>query len=190
MDFHRFRLFFQGIAVVGLTSFLASCSSSKGKLKGVPSSLPSIPLYGSATTPAHSMSHHDYPFDSSGNYVTSWAAEGETKAGRGAGGASDYDSWKSSHSGGASRSATPVKKKTTSGSSGSSSKGKSGTSSKGKSSTAKKKPTASRITHTVKSGDTLSSLARRYGSSVARIKSANGLKSDLIRNGRKLIIPR
>jgi LysM repeat protein len=42
----------------------------------------------------------------------------------------------------------------------------------------------------VKSGDTLSSLARRYGSSVARIKSANGLKSDLIRNGRKLIIPR
>jgi LysM repeat protein len=188
MDFHCLRLFSQGIAVLGLTLFLASCSSSKGKVKGVPSSLPSIPLYGSATTPAHSMSHHDYPFDSSGNYVTAWAAEGESKAGRGAGDASDYDSWKSSHSGGSSRSATPVKK--TPSKSSSSTKSKSGSSSKGKGTTAKKKPTATRTTHTVKAGDTLSGLARKYGSSVARIKSANGLKSDMIRNGQKLTIPR
>jgi len=34
------------------------------------------------------------------------------------------------------------------------------------------------------------SIARKYGSSVAKIKSANGLKSDTIRDGRSLVIPR
>jgi LysM repeat protein len=42
----------------------------------------------------------------------------------------------------------------------------------------------------VKKGDTLSGIASRYGSSVSRIKAANGLKSDMIRDGRSLIIPR
>jgi LysM repeat protein len=46
------------------------------------------------------------------------------------------------------------------------------------------------VRHTVKKGDTLSGIARRYGSSVARIKSANGLKSDIIRDGRVLVIPK
>lgn len=44
-------------------------------------------------------------------------------------------------------------------------------------------------THTVVSGDTLFSLARRYGTSVSAIKSANGLSSDLIRVGQTLTIP-
>ncbi|MCB1231452.1 MAG: LysM peptidoglycan-binding domain-containing protein [Verrucomicrobiae bacterium] len=43
--------------------------------------------------------------------------------------------------------------------------------------------------HTVVQGDTLFSLARRYGTSVTAIKSANGLTSDLIRTGQTLTIP-
>ncbi len=43
--------------------------------------------------------------------------------------------------------------------------------------------------HTVVKGDTLFSLARRYGTSVSAIKSANGLSSDLIRIGQTLTIP-
>jgi len=44
-------------------------------------------------------------------------------------------------------------------------------------------------THTVVSGDTLYGLARRNGTSVKAIKSANGLSSDVIRIGQKLRIP-
>lgn len=55
---------------------------------------------------------------------------------------------------------------------------------------AAKSTSSSSVTHTVKSGDTLYGLALRYKSSVAKIKSANGLKSDLIRPGMKLKIPR
>lgn len=44
-------------------------------------------------------------------------------------------------------------------------------------------------THTVVSGDTLYSLARRNGTSVKAIKNANGLSSDIIRIGQKLRIP-
>ena len=41
----------------------------------------------------------------------------------------------------------------------------------------------------VRSGDTLSAIARRHGTSVGRIQSANGLRSTLIRPGMNLIIP-
>ena len=44
--------------------------------------------------------------------------------------------------------------------------------------------------HTVQRGDTLYSLSRRYGTSVAAIQSANGLNSDLIRLGQTLTIPK
>jgi LysM repeat protein len=44
-------------------------------------------------------------------------------------------------------------------------------------------------THTVKSGDTLSQLAKTYGVSVGEIKRANGLKGDKIKIGQKLKIP-
>lgn len=63
-------------------------------------------------------------------------------------------------------------------------------------STAKKKTTStakkatSSPTHTVARGDTLYGLARKYGTTVSKIKSANGLSGDLIRQGQKLKIPR
>jgi membrane-bound lytic murein transglycosylase D len=42
----------------------------------------------------------------------------------------------------------------------------------------------------VRSGDSLYSIARRYGTSVGRIRSANNLRSNLLRPGMNLIIPR
>lgn len=44
------------------------------------------------------------------------------------------------------------------------------------------------ITHTVKSGDTLWKIANQYGTTVATIKKLNGLSSDYIYVGQKLII--
>ncbi|MEI6674490.1 MAG: LysM peptidoglycan-binding domain-containing protein [Verrucomicrobiota bacterium] len=55
--------------------------------------------------------------------------------------------------------------------------------SKGKSST-----TGSR--HTVKSGDSLSSIAASHGTTVSALKKANGLASDKLRDGKTLVIPR
>jgi LysM repeat protein len=52
--------------------------------------------------------------------------------------------------------------------------------------TAKKKSSGS---YTVVKGDTLSAIARKRGSSVAKIKAANKLTSDLIRPGQALKIP-
>lgn len=54
----------------------------------------------------------------------------------------------------------------------------------------KPKPAPSVITHTVKSGDTLYGLALRYKSTVAKIKAASGISSDLLQIGQKLKIPR
>jgi LysM repeat protein len=51
---------------------------------------------------------------------------------------------------------------------------------------AKKKP----VSHTVGRGDSLSTIGRRYGVSVQALKKANGLKSDMIKDGRKLVIPK
>lgn len=42
--------------------------------------------------------------------------------------------------------------------------------------------------HTVRKGETLSLIARRYGVSVAQLKSSNGLRSDKLRIGQRLII--
>ena len=57
--------------------------------------------------------------------------------------------------------------------------------------TAEKKPAApaATTTHVVKKGETLSKIAARYGVTIAAIKSANGLKSDNIREGQRLKIP-
>lgn len=44
-------------------------------------------------------------------------------------------------------------------------------------------------THTVRRGDTLYSLARRYGSTVAAIQRVNGLRGTVIGTGKKLRIP-
>ncbi len=58
--------------------------------------------------------------------------------------------------------------------------------------TSKKKPVkkTSYRTYKVKKGDTLGAIARRYGTTVRAIKSANGLRSDLIHINQKLRIPR
>jgi len=101
------------------------------------------------------MSKEEYPFDSAGNYIGSWAAAGEKRAGR-----VTYVK-QSSHSHYSST-------KRSSSSSGSRVSGR---------------------YHTVRFGDTLWGLSRKYGKSVSSIKSANGLRSDTIQTGKKLRIP-
>jgi LysM repeat protein len=44
--------------------------------------------------------------------------------------------------------------------------------------------------HTVRSGDSLYAIARKYGSSVSAIRQANSLRGSLIRPGQTLIVPR
>lgn len=44
-------------------------------------------------------------------------------------------------------------------------------------------------THTVSSGETLTSIAQRYGTTVESLKRANNLSSDFIREGQRLTIP-
>ncbi len=139
---------------------LAACENS-GHIKGLPKDLPVINLHGSPDTPPHSLGHADYPFAANGDYKSDWAAEG----GQGAG--MDYSSWRSSHGGSSSRSSS---KKKTSSKSGSKSSRKSGS-------------------YTIKSGDNLGAIARRNGTTVAKLKAANGLSSDKIRAGRTLKIP-
>ena len=56
----------------------------------------------------------------------------------------------------------------------------------------KSKPTGKKTggsKYTVAKGDTLSAIARKKGTSVAKIKAANGLHSDLIRPGQSLKVP-
>ncbi|MES2983221.1 MAG: LysM peptidoglycan-binding domain-containing protein [Verrucomicrobiota bacterium] len=51
-----------------------------------------------------------------------------------------------------------------------------------------KPPTVTR--HTVKRGDTLSAIAKRYKTTISKIQTANGLKGSVIRLGQTLKIPR
>lgn len=148
------------ICLVVSLLLLAACENS-AHIKGLPKDLPVINLHGSPDTPAHSMAHKDYPFADNGDYKSDWAAEG----GQGAG--MDYSSWRSSHGGSSSRSSS--KKKSSSKSGGKSSR-------KGGS-------------YTIKKGDNLGSIARRHGTTVSKLKAANGLSSDLIRAGKTLKIP-
>lgn len=136
-------------------------------MKGVPRQLPEIQLYGSSSTPAHGMERKDYPFAPNGDYMMAWASEGEKAAT-----SADIDSWSRSHGGSVSRrNPSPVRKV-------SSSKRKTSSSSRGGS------------VYTIKKGDTLGAIARRHGTTVAKIKAANGMKSDFIREGKTLRIPR
>jgi LysM repeat protein len=48
---------------------------------------------------------------------------------------------------------------------------------------------AANATHIVKKGDTLDALARHYGTSVNALKSANQLRSDVIKVGQRLKVP-
>ncbi|MES2467827.1 MAG: LysM peptidoglycan-binding domain-containing protein [Verrucomicrobiota bacterium] len=99
----------------------------------------------------------------------------------------------SSGESGSGSTASNSKPKSTSSSSSASSKPKSTTASKPKPKpkpAAKPKPKSSTVSYTVKKGDTLYGLANRYGTSVSAIKKANGLSSDMLRDGRSLKIPR
>lgn len=49
--------------------------------------------------------------------------------------------------------------------------------------------TTTPTSHTIKKGETLSTIARKYGVTIAALKNANGLKNDNIRAGQKLKIP-
>lgn len=152
------------LAALTLPVLLASCGTSTPK--GLPRKLPVVNLQSSPQTPPHSMPRKDYPFDpNNGNYITAWAAEGESAAS-----ASDLARWQSSHGGSVSKKQpSPVTKVTT-----------------------KKTPAKSggTSTYTIKSGDTLGAIARKHNTTVAKIKAANGLTSDLIRAGKTLKIPR
>ncbi|HBJ88234.1 MAG TPA: hypothetical protein DDZ88_31145 [Verrucomicrobiales bacterium] len=146
--------------VLLLALALASCQTST-RIKGLPKNLPVINLHGSPSTPAHGLAHRDYPFEPDGDYNTAWAAEG----GQGAG--MDYSSWRTSHGSSSSRS-----------------------SSKKKTSSSKSKSTGKGGTYAIKSGDTLSAIARKNGTTVAKLKAANGLSGDMIRAGKTLKIPK
>jgi LysM repeat protein len=50
-------------------------------------------------------------------------------------------------------------------------------------------PTPSYTTYIVQAGDTLSTIAARFGTTVAAIKQLNGLSSDIIHIGTELLIP-
>jgi hypothetical protein len=161
-------------AAVVLMLSLSSCSSSK--IEGIPSNLPKITLHGTTATPKHSLAKEDYPFDENGRYMSEWAAAGERRAGRSAANSSDVSKWSGSYGGSATGKKRTVAKT-------SSSKSKSGSKSKVASS---KKGGRS---YTVKKGDTLSAIASRNSTSVAKIKSANGMSSDFLSIGKVLRIP-
>ena len=80
----------QELRFVIITIFLAlslsgctSTNSSSTKVRyydwsGLDAQLP----YGTNSTPSHNLPRYEYPFDSKGRYVSSWAAEGERRLGR------------------------------------------------------------------------------------------------------------
>jgi len=49
---------------------------------------------------------------------------------------------------------------------------------------------APRMMHSVRSGESLYSIAQRYGSSVSAIRQANGIRGNLIHPGQTLVVPR
>ena len=112
------------------------------------------------------------PFDSRGNYREDWA--------------DDPSKWRRP-----SAPPPPIASTSNNSSSSSSSSSASSSSSSSSSSTTPKpkpKPTVTR--HTVKRGDTLSHIAKRYGSSVSAIRRANGISGSLIYPGQKLVVPK
>ncbi|MEZ5386979.1 MAG: LysM peptidoglycan-binding domain-containing protein [Prosthecobacter sp.] len=84
---------------------------------------------------------------------------------------------------------TPKTTPSTSSSSSTPKKTTSSSSSTAKKSTSTTKKSSSGSRYTIVKGDTLYGIARKKGTTVAKLKSANGLKSDLIRPGQVLKIP-
>ena len=187
----------RGLLVVIATA-LGACTSPQQKMT-ITSEL--------IATPPHRMPRAEYPFDASGRYVDAWAAEGAVRYGRRVN-TDRSDEGRNeptapperrplvipvAHSGqstptAANRPATsPTKKSTASSTPPPPRK----TTAKPTAKTTAKTAGKTRGTsHIVKRGDSLSSLSKRYGVSVQALKKANSLKSNMIRDGRKLVIPR
>ncbi len=170
-------------------------------------------------TPPHHMTKADYPFDDGGAYVDSWAAEGsrsyptstdtdesdEGRTGRAAAKAKAAQKEKAearareaarekaaARAKEASKPAAKGKTKPAPTVKGS----KSASKPEPKKSTSKaepKKPAAKPAPakkYTTVAKDTLYGISKKFGASVAAIKKANGLKSDTIRPGMSLTIPK
>jgi LysM repeat protein len=187
----------RGLLVVIATA-LGACTSPQQKMT-ITSEL--------IATPPHRMPRAEYPFDASGRYVDAWAAEGAVRYGRRVN-TDRSDEGRNeptapperrplvipvAHSGqstptAANRTAaSPTKKSTASSTPPPPRK----TTAKPTAKTTAKTAGKTRGTsHIVKRGDSLSSLSKRYGVSVQALKKANSLKSNMIRDGRKLVIPR
>lgn len=130
------------------------------------------------------------PFDSNGNYVESWADDAPKRK----------FTWKKSSTKKATTKTSTTKKNTTKKSTAKKTTPKK-TYTPAKKTTPRKtpkKPIARKITpktkspviHTVKKGDTLYGLARKYGATVSAIQKANGIKGSNIGIGKRLTIPR
>lgn len=160
--------------IAGLAAGMAACTSPSQKMDLSPDMI---------ATPPHRMARTEYPFDSSGRYVDAWAAAGAGRYGRTTN--TDHTEDGRGETTTPQRRPTPPSRATTT-------KPAAKPSAKPTAKPPAKKPPAKKksTTHTVKRGDSLGSLSRRYGVSVQSIKKANGLKSDRIIDGRKLVIPK
>ena len=133
------------------------------------------------------------PFDSQGNYVERWA--NDKSKGRW---------WRKSIVTGSSAT-TPAIASTTTPSPAAQPPGPKPTTPVGRSSTSTPSPTVASapkpkpkpvkvtpkpIRHTVKKGDTLWAISRKYGTTVTAIQRANGIKGTNLKIGRTLLIPR
>jgi LysM repeat protein len=196
----------RGLLVVIATA-LGACTSPQQKMTITPESI---------ATPPHRMPRAEYPFDAAGRYVDAWAAEGAVRYGRRVNTDRSEDgrieptapperrplvipvahssqptptaaNRTAANRTAASQPAASPTKKSTASSPPPPRKTTAKTTAKSTAKTAAKPRTTS---HIVKRGDSLSSLSKRYGVSVQALKKANSLKSNMIRDGRKLVIPR
>jgi len=139
------------------------------------------------------MSPSEYPFDEYGNYREDWVKNGRPSYASEHEGANVIDLTKDNPpSPFLGTSEADDRPKTTKRSSSSSSRSKYTAKSSSKSkSKPKSKPAPKYSTITLKKGDTLYGLAKKYGTSVKAIQSANGMgSSTALRDGRSLRIPR
>jgi LysM repeat protein len=181
----------RGLLVVIATA-LGACTSPQQKMTMTPESI---------ATPPHRMPRAEYPFDASGRYVDAWAAEGAVRYGRRINTDRSEDGRNEptapperrplvipvAHS----DQPTPTAAKRTAASPTKKSTASSPPPRKTTAKTTAKTAAKTRSTsHIVKRGDSLSSLSKRYGVTIQALKKANGLKSNMIRDGRKLVIPR
>ncbi len=158
------------VAMIGFSATIfTQCSSTK-------SPTPSA-TYNPLLTPPHGMNKSEYPFDDSGNYRRDWVKSGST--GRTSSSTLSPDPVINGYGARTSVSVPAARPPSVP-------------------QTVYAPPrtinpptkTSPGVTtyHTVKSGDTLYSISRKYGTSVTELKRTNGLSGDLIRLGQSLRI--